>query len=192
MMVPRARPRRARTALLAAVCLASVALLAAPRPLHAKQSAPPNAESRAAFIYHFAQFVRWSGLPEGQPRVIGVFGNPPLAAALEHVVRGRRLQGRPIVVRRLTSPSEVETCQIAYIAACQVSVVQAALRAASEAGVLTVSAAPGFDRIGGIVRLIPDEAGWRFAINVPAAERAGLSISAQLLDLGIADVSRKP
>jgi len=55
---------------------------------------------KVAYLYNFTRFVEWTPLPEGQPFVIGVMGDPGLEDRLRTLEReGKRAAGRPIQVR---------------------------------------------------------------------------------------------
>src|SRR5688572_12332407 len=61
---------------------------------------------KAGFVYNFAKLVEWPSSSVGQrkqPIVIGVLGNDPFVAVLDRVVVGKKLDGRPFIVKRLKS-----------------------------------------------------------------------------------------
>jgi len=184
--------RRAAGTRVGLCLLMAAAVLIVSGPVRAQSAAGDDAGDRAAFVYRFAEFVGWPQGQQGSALVIGILGDAPLVAAVAQAVHGRTIDGRTVVVRPLTSAAQVPGCQIAYIGGNDPAVIQNALRAAGDASVLTMSTAPGFETLGGIVQLMADDDGWRFAVNYPAAGRAGLWISSQLLNLTVADVSRRP
>ncbi len=150
------------------------------------------AGDHAAFLYTIAQFVHWpSGHPQ-QPLVIGILGDDALVAVLGQTVHGRTIDGRPVVVRRLSAATQIRDCQLAYIGTADPALLRTVLTAAADAGVLTISAMPGFEAMGGIVHLISGGSQWRFVINYRAAERSGLWISSEVLNLAVAEVSGEP
>ncbi len=58
------------------------------------------------FLFYFSQFVDWPAAAfadERSPIVIGVLGDDPFDGALDQAVAGERVNGRPIIVRRLKS-----------------------------------------------------------------------------------------
>src|SRR5581483_10229146 len=58
---------------------------------------------KAGFIYNFAKLVDWpqSAFGQaGQPIVIGVLGSDSFASILDHIVDGKKIDGRPLLVKR--------------------------------------------------------------------------------------------
>lgn len=58
-------------------------------------------EIKAAFLYNLAKFVEWPPADPSDQLVIGVVGSDFFGSTLRHVVEGKSVQGREIVVRRL-------------------------------------------------------------------------------------------
>ena len=136
---------------------------------------------KAAFLFNFAKFVSWQGVP-GQTLVIGVAGDDSFGAILEATVRGKTVGGRPFEVRRFASGDQVQGCHILFVSASENRRFGDLVRQAGP-GVLTVGEAPQFVREGGIVRFYVEENRVRFQINAKAAEDAGLRIHSQLMSL---------
>ena len=149
----------------------------------------PNAiqayQVKAAYLYNFAKFVDWPEEPGGAagPLVIVVFGADPVGPALEHVVWGKTINGRRLVVRRTNRVEEVLPCHIFFISASDQKRLGQIFQAIGNASVLTVSDTGDFLQLGGAVRLIVEGGTVRFRINLEVAERAGLKISSKLLSL---------
>jgi hypothetical protein len=156
-------------------------LAAAGGPARAAPSAP-EVQLKAAFIFHFTQFIDWPagtfGGPDA-PFVIGVLGDEPMDDALTLMVRGERLSGHPLAVRRIRSTVEAADCQIVYVPAdADDSFREARLRGAP---VLTVGETADFLQAGGIIEFFTDHSHVRLRINLAAAHGASLRISSKLL-----------
>jgi hypothetical protein len=96
---PRKAPIRRRwPVLLAVLCwLAAAGFAFAAEPAPSKEC-----QVKAAFVYNFLKFVEWPSnrLAEADsPLVIGVVGDSPMLAALEQVVKNRKINGRVLEVR---------------------------------------------------------------------------------------------
>jgi hypothetical protein len=108
---------------------------------------------------------------------------------LEDVVRGRRVDGRPIQVRLLSSEEEVKaargTFHILFVAAGEERAFAAWSASLPRHGVLTVGESNAFAVLGGIVNFVLVENKVRFEINRPVAEAAGLKLRAQLQKLAV-------
>jgi hypothetical protein len=154
------------------------------------QEGPSTIAVKAAFLFNFAKFAEWPALRSDAPIFVCVVGDEEVAAALVETARGQSVGGRAIDV---LSPSDSATwrgCQLLFIADAEPR------RAADRVGplktvpVLTVSDSKGFSEAGGIIELFVEAGRMRFAINVDAADRAGVRLSSRLL--GLAKVIRTP
>lgn len=137
----------------------------------------------AAFLYRLAQFVDWPVDAPREPFVIGILHDDNLAGALEAVVAGKTIDGRPFEVCRLESSTDLLRCQIAYLGPGESTLWPDLLARAVRSHVLTISDAPGFARHGGVITLVPDGCELRFEINTDTASCSGLRISSKLLTL---------
>lgn len=140
---------------------------------------------KAAFLYQFGSFVEWpsGAMPEGRSAVqICVVGRDPFGTALDRVVRGQTLKGRPILVRRLGVIGRGSACDIAYLGGSLDQPVSAAAHALAGEPVLTVSDA---ESAGVIVQFLVRANRVRFRIDQRAAAASGLRISSKLLNLAV-------
>jgi len=171
---------RARTRVTAAAWLVGAGLIGG-----GPASAAPTAQQvEAVFLFYFSQFVDWpaSAFPSaGAPIVIGVLGNDPFDGSLDQAVAGERVNGRPIVVRRLKSIADANGCHILYISSSEAAQLPQILQALKGRDVLTVSDLDHFVERGGMIRFVLSDEHVRLLINAPAAQAAGLTLSSKLL-----------
>src|SRR5512146_1471692 len=175
---------RARARATAVALLAAVALLGG-RPALAE---PTAQQVEAVFLFYFTQFVDWppqAFAGEHSPIVIGVLGRDPFGGALDQAVAGERVNGRPIVVRRLQSIADAASCHILYIGASEAPQLPQILSTLQGHNVLTVSDLDHFARRGGMIRFVLIDQRVRLLINAPAARAAGLTLSSKLLRAAI-------
>jgi hypothetical protein len=141
-------------------------------------------EVKAAFLLNFAKFVDWSPnafADAESPVAICILGKDPFGRVIDDLVQGEIVNGRPVVVRRLSQPPDPQACQVVFT--------EAEGRAAAKAmsgmgrGVLTVGEGDGFVREGGIIGFVIDNRRVRFDINQTAAENASLTLSSKLLSV---------
>jgi hypothetical protein len=139
-------------------------------------------ESRAAFIYNFTKFIDWppAALPPDEFRVC-VVGDPRFATALDDMIAGEAVEGRPIVRRDPATPGEARDCQILYVSRQEPERGARTLTAVRHLPVLTVGDAPGFLEQGGAVRFLLEDGRVRFDVDMSAVERAGLTLTSKLL-----------
>lgn len=139
---------------------------------------------KAAFLYNLAKFVQWPPSADRADRlVVGVIGNDFFSNVLDNFVRGKSVQGREIVVRRLRTDDDLRACRIVFISAFEAQHTADILLRVEAVGVLTVGEAPDFLREGGHVRFHVENNAVRVQINGAGADQAGLKINSQLLSL---------
>ena len=163
------------------LCL--IALCCVVLPLKVR-SATSEYDLKAAFLYHFTQFVEW---PENafagtnSPLVIGILGTNPFGETLENLVQGEQIRGRPLVVRRYATALAAREAHVLFISRSEEDEWPAIQRIVGDRPILTVSETEGFVRNGGMVRFFTRENKVRLQIHHENARRAGLVVSSKLL-----------
>lgn len=176
-----------------ATCLSPVVAGARPRATGRPDRAPER-EVKAALVYNFTRFVDWpaDAVPgQDDPVVIAVLGSDAFVSALELTVRDQLSRGRPIEVRPATDLDDARGAQVLFVAAGGgPQPGPAALDKLHAEHVLTIGETAGFLDRGGIIRLAVEGQRVRIHVDLDAADRAGLRLSAQLLKL--AEVRGRP
>jgi len=153
---------------------------------------------KAAFLYNFAQFIRWptEAYPTpADPIVLAVYGEGDFPAELR-AINGRRVPGegknRAIILKEVSDLREIEHCQILFVLRSRQAHVGELMRQLDTRGVLTVLEESGdLAETGAVINLYKTpEQRVRFEINVDAAKRADLKINSALLNL--ARIVRSP
>jgi len=145
----------------------------------------PEHQLKALYIYNFTKYVDWPATvfsSTNAPFIIGVVGAPEIGADLAELARGKRVKGRELVVRRLDQPRDIKDCQLVFLDP-QDGSPAAFLDAAKDLPVLTIGTSERFLASGGIACLIHQDKTIRPRIDLPAARRVHLDISAKLLAL---------
>jgi hypothetical protein len=156
--------------------------------LAAEVAAPSEYELKAVFVYNFIKFTEWPAAKlgkSGDPFIIGILGKDPFAGALDKVVEGEMIYSKPVVVRRFARADEAAASHVLFISASEEQTVPVVLKLLDtpDAGVLTIGETENFTRRGGVIGLKKENKKVVFAINLIAANRAGLNINAQLLKI---------
>ena len=154
----------------------------------AQPAVPTEYQVKAAFLYNFAKFVEWPipASPDANAVFsIGILGQDPFSADLEAVVRDQTVQGKPLIIKRARRLQDLGACQILFVASSEQDRLRSILDNVPR-GVLTVGdEMPQFTAAAGMIVLMRKGKYVRFAINVDAADRAGLKISSKLLNLAV-------
>ena len=166
--------------------LTTLLLIASIRWVSAQSSASSEYQVKAAFLFHFAQFVDWP--PEafkdaGAPLTYCTVGEDPFHGALDASMNGKTIDGRPVRVLHFKLAQEIQTCQILFLGAPEKKSLAATLVNLGASPVLTVGESQNFIEQGGMIGFLWEDNKVHFEINLEAAERAKLKISARLLTL---------
>ena len=135
---------------------------------------------KAAFIFNFAKFTTWPSTaydPGGA--TLCVMGDDAVAQALQRTPKG----ALEFPVRAIRPAESIAGCRVLYISGLDSVAASRVIDTLYRQPVLTVSDIASFAGLGGIAEIFDDSGRLRFAINVTAARRAGLLLSARMLSL---------
>jgi hypothetical protein len=170
-----------------AVALAVVLAVAGGMRAKADEAALLEYQVKAAFIVKFAMFVEWPAVARpaaNEPFTIGILGQDPFGRDFDDAIKNERVSHRPISLRRARELSELEGCQAIFISASESKRLAELLRGVENKPVLIVGDETDFAKRGGMIGFIKTGGKLRFEINPAATERAGLKLSAKLLQVG--------
>jgi hypothetical protein len=173
-----------RPSLYARVCLL-LAVLGWSGPLHSAEIGRSREfHVKAVFLYNFAQFVGWPDeafeTPDS-PLVIGILGLDPFGETLDAMVRGEKVNGHPLVVKRYRRIRDIDRCHILFISGSEGPRTEQVAEALRGKSVLSVCDWEGLARRGAMVRFVMERNRVRLQINLESAKAAGLNISSKLL-----------
>jgi hypothetical protein len=184
--VTRRAIRAGFAAAVAAAGLSATALSAAAAPGSQLEAAPASS-IRAGMLVNFVKFTDWP--PEsgaGTQLTLCVVDDPAVAEALETMTRGRSIERRQLVLKRMKLDGPLAECQLLYVAGVNRDKTRQLLARVKDAPVFTVSDFEEFAPLGGVVHFFVQGGRMRFAVNPAAAQRARLKLSSQLL--GVATI----
>lgn len=162
--------------------------------MYGRELKHPEYEVKAAYIYNFGRFVQWPAKTASAatgPFTICVLGEDPFGPLLDSTIEGQTIDGKNMVVRRISAPLQTANCRILFISSSADHDLKEILAVLDKASVLTVSDMPQFARRGGMIQFALENKRVRFEVNLATAERAGLTLSSQLLKLAVT-VRRDP
>lgn len=152
----------------------------------ASEGALGEYEVKAAFLFNFGKFIEWpkdSFQARDPVFVIGVLGTDPFGGVLDQISQGGIIRGKPVRIRRFNTLRDLNRCHVLFISRSESASLSEIVSTLGRDPVLTVGDSEGFLRSGGAIGLFLAEGKVRFAINLKATERAGLTVSSKLLRL---------
>ncbi len=146
---------------------------------------------KAAYLYNFAKFVQW---PEDRfaddktPITIGVLGHDPFGSILDKTIKGKKVNGRRLVIKRFQARGGKNTealrrCHILYISPTERRHLADILWDLDGSDVLVVGEGTDFAPAGGMIGLVLEEQRIAFQVNREAVAKSRIKISAKLLRL---------
>jgi hypothetical protein len=150
------------------------------------QSVAEEYQVKAAFLFHFAQFVDWpTGVLNNSDSslILCVFDDEPRRQEFQNMIEGKAIGARVFHVRQISQSPEVQGCNILFLSRDEARRQTAILKSLRGMPVLTVGETDNFLSDGGLIRFHLDEDKIRFDINLDGAESSHLKISSRLLVL---------
>lgn len=142
-------------------------------------------EIKAAFLYNFVKFVEWpeSRLKQSQGIItVGILGSDDFGNAFD-VITGRSVKDMKLSVRYFERTEDIRACHLLFVSESEKSRLREILESLQGYPILTVGESEDFGALGGIIRFYTENNKVRFEINISAASKADLRISAKLLEV---------
>jgi hypothetical protein len=152
------------------------------------QQKPSEYQVEAAYLYNFGRFVEWPAKGTNAPGffTICVLGEDPFGHALDAILAGETIGNQRVVARRISSPQTLGDCQILFISSSEAKRLNKIIEALDRSAILTVSDIPQFSQRQGMIQFVLEENRIRFEVNLTATQRAGLTLSSELLKVATA------
>ncbi len=161
--------------------LVIVAVVSALAAVNVSAQSVPEYNAKAGFLTTFLRYATWPGGDGGgSAAMVCVLGADPFGTVLDLTAAASR-GVRPVKVRRIASPAEAAGCQIVFISRAESKRESEWLSALGNSPVLTVGESGHTVQRGGAVEFTPAADRVAFDVNLPAAERAGVRLSSDLL-----------
>ncbi|PYV41098.1 MAG: DUF4154 domain-containing protein [Acidobacteria bacterium] len=180
--------RQAVTKTVRRIVIATLCWMAVGGEPNAYGSSPTSPEYliKAAYIYNFAMFVEWpvDAFPqESSPIVIGIIGTDPFGPAIDQTVRDKRIDKRPLLIKRLQWGQDFRECHVLFISSSETGRSGDVLHQLRNFPILVVAESEGLSKQGAIINFFVEDNRVHYEINLDAARRAHLRISSKLLNL---------
>ena len=163
-----------------------IVLIAIPELARGAEPVAEEYQVKGAFLLNFTKFVDWPAQVfkgPGDPIAICILGENPFGPGLDRAARETAAANRTVSVRQVSDGQQARQCQIVFMGAAEHKRSRAWLEALRGGNVLTVGESEGFLANGGVVIFKLEGERVRIEISTAAADRAGLHISAKLLNL---------
>lgn len=182
-MKPASKPVKARPFWPAAVFLLAYLLVASPLHAQRRPSQLEEYQAKALLIFNFAKFVIWPGdafATHENTFVIDVVGEDPFGGSF-FFIKNKTVQERTVVIRKCAFLEQCYNSQIIYIDQGDTADLQSELERLHAEHTLIITSDPALFEAGAMVLITVKGDRLAFDVNLPAARKAGLEVSGNLL-----------
>lgn len=138
------------------------------------------------YVYNFMKYVEWPQAQSNGNFVIAVLGDSPILSELQSLAVLKKIKGRTIIVKKISSIDETQGAHLIYIASGKSSTMSGLKETTKNTPVLIVGEREGLAKKGaGLSFVTTDEDELKFDINKREIELRQLKISSSLTSLGI-------
>lgn len=139
---------------------------------------------KAAYLLNFVRFTEWPAavLASGAPITLCVVNNRAVSSLLADLTKDRLVEGHTLVVTT-PKPGALASCHLLFASDLEPHAAAALIASVAGKPVLTVSDMNKFAQHGGVAHFFVEQGTLGFAINLEAAQRAGVRLSHKLLSL---------
>ena len=173
---------RLRTHVLAAGAAALLLAL----PLQAQKATEHDV--KAAYLFNFGKFLRQPEVGDKPPATtfdICVMGHDDVSGVLERLTANEHVNGLPERTLKVTTAAAARKCSILFVSSSESERLEQVLADVSGYPVLTVSDMPQFLSRGGMIEFKTQDNHVRFSVGLGAVNKAGLSLSSELLRVAL-------
>ena len=146
------------------------------------QTKPTEYEVKAAYLLNFGRFTRYAaGAPQRTEFDICILGRDPFGRVMDDIAANESIDNVPVRVVRIADATQGRSCAIVFVSSFESSRTREDLAILDASDTLTVSDAPDFIELGGMIQLnlVGDRV--RFDVNLGAVNRNHLVLSSELL-----------
>jgi TonB family protein len=163
-------------------CICSIAMTVAALAVFlsgiARAQAASEYQVKAAYLFNFAKLTEWRAASADSALVIAVLGGDDgFVDVLRSTLAGKSVNGRPVVIKRARSATELRSGQVIYFRG-SLRDTRLAMAEGDFAGALLVGEDPDFLAAGGMINLLLRNGRVSYEVNPEAMARAGVRFGA--------------
>lgn len=144
---------------------------------------PKLLEVHTLFLYNFTKHIQWKSIEGKNEFVIGIYNNDEVYEFISKRMANKYAWRKPIKVIKISSPADVQSCEIAYLPESNKKTVLAFAAGIDKQNTLLVS---DYDLIemGAHICFFLKNSKPNYKISKSSMEANGMKVSNQLLSLG--------
>lgn len=140
---------------------------------------------KAMFIYNFTKYFDWSQIESKPDFVIAVYGKSKVAGFLDEIAHRKTINGKPIVIKTVSSTKEIAGAQMLFIPG-NVTRVRETIQMISDYGsLIIITENKEALKSGSHINLINVNGKLRFQLNEKQMKNSSIKFSKELSALSI-------
>jgi hypothetical protein len=137
---------------------------------------------QTAFIYQFTKLIEWCPSYKSGDFVIGILGSSSITGELASL-KGKTVASQSIVIKTLSSVSEIDKCQIVFLPSAKSGQLSAVNNKIGNACTLVITEKSGLCNEGASINFIEEGGKIGFEINKASFSKHSLVINSKLSTL---------
>jgi hypothetical protein len=138
---------------------------------------------KAVAVLNFIRYSTWPA-PVADPLVVGVAGRASFLDTLRATLQNRPINGHTVRVAEVKNATDAQSCQLLYFATDRTASIRPFLTSSAIVHALTIGESDRFLDLGGAVNFYLTDGHIAFEVSLDAVERAGVTVSSNLLRVG--------
>lgn len=151
-----------------------LAIMGLSSPTIAQSNVPEEYQQKAGLICNFLRQCKWPDrrfpTPDA-PFIIGIYGSDQISGYLRENIQDRRIQGRPVQIRRVSLKEELAICHLVFVSRSERDRLRVILGETRRENVLTVGESDNFLASGGVIQFTSYAGQVRYQVSLDAARR---------------------
>lgn len=139
---------------------------------------------KALFIFNFAKYIEWPNQKSETDFIIGIYGNDPIIGELNKLAASQKVNNKSIVVKRVSSPSELTNACIFYLPSSAANKMSQVTSYFAERPTLIITEHSNACINGAGINYVMHEGKLKFEINKSNIVSHGLNLDPKLIVLG--------
>lgn len=137
---------------------------------------------QSLFLLKFIKYSNWTPTPNYY--VIGVIGNSPVIPYLKAMTKNKRINGKPVIFKKVSSYANLDKYTLLYIPKNQNSKFKYIISKTRNKSILIISEDDKFIRKGAAICFFEKNKALKFKINTNITKGRKIQISRRLLSVG--------
>ncbi len=145
-----------------------------------------NYKAYSLFVYNFMKYMEWPEEATKEGFTVGVWGDSPIMKELQAMAANKKIKGKSIIIKKLTTIDEAVGCQMVYISSGKSNTLKTMKEKLKGKPILLVGEREGLAAKGAALSFVTqDDDTLKFDINKAAIKENNLKIATALLALGL-------